>query len=222
MHRDRLCICAIPLPGAENKVRMSSQLTFIQQQIRACRRCALAGFPIQGPPIFAGNEKARLMVIGQAPGKVEVGISHKPFSGNAGQRLFRWLRQAGWEEDEFRAKFYMTSVTKCFPGANKSGRGDRAPTRKEQQLCAEWLEAEIMLVDPEVILPVGKMAIARFFGRQRKLVDIIGARYQIDGRIIIPLPHPSGASAWIQKPAHQTLIQRALQHLALVKEELSL
>jgi uracil-DNA glycosylase len=162
------------------------------------------------------------MVIGQAPGKVEANATLKPFSGNAGKRLFRWFEQAGWEEDEFRAKCYMTSVTKCFPGPNKSGRGDRAPSRKEQQLCSEWLEAELMLVDPEVIVPVGKMAIERFFGRNRKLVDIIGARYQLDGRIVIPLPHPSGASAWIQKPEHQTLIRRALRHLAVVKEELGL
>jgi uracil-DNA glycosylase len=79
-----------------------------------------------------------------------------------------------------------------------------------------------MLVDPEVVAPVGKMAIERFFGRNRKLVDIIGIRYQIDGRIVIPLPHPSGASAWIQKPEHQRLIQQALGHLAQVKEELGL
>ncbi len=201
---------------------MSDEFTLIQQQIRACQRCALAGFPVQGPPIFSGNADARLMVIGQAPGKVEASTTFKPFSGSAGKRLFRWFGQAGWEEDDFRAQFYMTSVTKCFPGPNKSGRGDRAPSRKEQQLCADWLEAELMLVDPEVIVPVGKMAIERFFGRNRKLVDIIGARYQIDGRIIIPLPHPSGASAWIQKPEHQTLIRRALRHLAVVKEELGL
>ncbi len=201
---------------------MSDELAVIQREIRACQRCALAGFPIQGPPIFSGSADARLMLIGQAPGKVEANETLKPFSGSAGKRLFRWLGQVGWEEQEFRENFYMTSVTKCFPGPNKSGRGDRAPSRKEQQLCADWLEAELMLVDPEVIVPVGKMAIERFFGRNRKLVDIIGARYQIDGRIVIPLPHPSGASAWIQKPAHQALIHRALGHLAIVKRELGL
>jgi len=199
------------------------EFVLLQEQIKACRRCALAGFQIQGPPIFSGNANARLMVIGQAPGKVEVNETHKPFSGSAGKRLFRWFRQAGWEDEEaFRAQFYMTSITKCFPGPNKSGRGDRAPSRKEQALCAEWLEAELMLVDPEVVTPVGKMAIERFFGRNRKLVDIIGARFQIDGRIVIPLPHPSGASAWIQKPEHQQLIHRALGQLAMVKRELGL
>ncbi len=201
---------------------MGEEWTRLQEQIRACRRCALAGYPIQGPPIFSGNPDARLMVIGQAPGKVEAQQTHKPFSGSAGRRLFRWFKQVGWEEEVFRAKFYMTSVTKCFPGPNKSGRGDRAPSRKEQQLCEEWLLAELALVDPEVVVPVGKLAIERFFGRGRRLDEIIGARYRIDGRIVIPLPHPSGASAWIQKREHQVLISQALGHLAVVKAELGL
>ncbi len=201
---------------------MTDELSILQEQIKACQRCALAGYPVQGPPIFSGHSSARLMLIGQAPGKVEVGQTLQPFSGNAGKRLFRWLAQAGWEEEDFRRRFYMSSVTKCFPGPNKSGRGDRAPSRKEQRLCADWLEGEITLVDPEVIIPVGKMAIERFFDRKRKLVDIIGGRFQIEGRIIIPLPHPSGASAWIQKPAHQSLIRQALAHLTEVKTSLGL
>lgn len=201
---------------------MTDDLNLIQLQIRACQRCTLAGYPVQGPPIFSGNADARLMVIGQAPGKVEAARTHQPFSGNAGKRLFRWFAQVGWEEDYFRGHFYMTSVTKCFPGPNKSGRGDRAPTRKEQQLCSEWLEAELMLVDPEVVVPVGKMAIERFFGRNRKLVDIIGGRFQIDGRIVVPLPHPSGASSWIQNRDNQMLISRALGHLAVIRQELDL
>ncbi len=201
---------------------MADDLPQLQQQIKACQRCALAGYPVQGPPIFSGNIHARLMLIGQAPGKMEANQTHKPFSGSAGKRLFHWLAQAGWQETDFRQRCYMTSVTKCFPGPNKSGRGDRAPTRTEQRLCAEWLEAELVLVDPEVVVPVGKMAIERFFGRDRKLVDLIGGRYQIDGRIIVPLPHPSGASSWIQKREHQALIVRALQHLSILKKQLVL
>ena len=201
---------------------MTDELSLIQEQIRRCRRCMLAGYPAQGPPIFSGAASARLMVIGQAPGKVEAGQTLKPFSGNAGKRLFRWFKQAGWEEDAFRAKFYISSVTKCFPGPNRSGRGDRAPSRKEQQLCSEWLLSELMLVDPEVVVPVGRLAIERFLGRKRKLVDLIGTRFQVDGRIVIPLPHPSGASAWIQKREHQALIAAALQQLSSVRVELGL
>ena len=89
-------------------------------------------------------------------------------------------------------------------------------------MCGEWLDAEITLVDPEVLVPVGKMAIDRFFGRGRKLGDLIGNRFQLDGRIVIPLPHPSGASAWIQKSDHRVLIQQALAQLSQVRIELNL
>ncbi|RUA17540.1 MAG: uracil-DNA glycosylase [Clostridia bacterium] len=201
---------------------MTDELRLVQEQIRRCQRCMLAGYPVQGPPIFSGSAFARLMVIGQAPGKVEAGQTLKPFSGNAGKRLFRWFRQAGWDEDAFRANFYISSVTKCFPGPNRSGRGDRAPSRKEQELCSEWLLSELTLVDPEVVVPVGRLAIERFLGRKRKLVDLIGARFQVDSRIVIPLPHPSGASSWIQKRAHQALIANALQQLSRVRVELGL
>lgn len=199
-----------------------TSLAAVQAQIAHCQQCLEAGYPIQGPPIFSGDAQARLMVVGQAPGVSEVTKTHLPFSGSAGARLFRWLGQAGWPEAAFRSSFYITSVTKCFPGPNKSGRGDRAPTRAEQRLCGEWLDAEITLVDPEVLVPVGKMAIDRFFGRGRKLVDLIGNRFQLEGRIVIPLPHPSGASAWIQKPDHQALIRQAIAQLQQVKKELDL
>ncbi len=198
------------------------KLIAIQSEIQDCQQCLDAGYAIQGPPIYSGDGRARLMLIGQAPGVVEVNETHLPFSGSAGARLFRWLAEAGWSEAEFRQGFYITSVTKCFPGPNKSGRGDRAPSRAEQQMCGEWLDAEITLVDPEVLVPVGKMAIDRFFGRGRKLVDLIGNRFQLAGRIVIPLPHPSGASAWIQKPDHRVLIQQALAQLSHTRQELNL
>jgi uracil-DNA glycosylase len=200
----------------------SMKLAKIQTQIDGCQQCLEAGYSIEGPPIYSGDGHARLMLVGQAPGVVEVREKHLPFSGSAGARLFRWLAEAGWSEAEFRQRFYITSCTKCFPGTNRSGRGDRAPSRAEQRLCGEWLDAEMILVDPEVLVPVGKMAIDRIFGRGRKLVDLVGNRFQIDGRIVVPLPHPSGASAWIQKPEHRVLIQQALGQLAQVRQELNL
>ena len=198
---------------------LSDNLASIQADVRLCTLCLEAGYEIQGPPIFSGNDVARVMIVGQAPGIVEVSETGMPFSGAAGKRLFRWLHDAGWNEEAFRAEHYITSITKCFPGPNKSGRGDRAPTRKEQQLCGDWLLAEVTLVDPDLILPIGKFAIDRFFGRGYKLVDLIGSRFQLDGRIVIPLPHPSGASAWIQQPEHRLLIQRAIEQLSLARQE---
>ncbi len=201
---------------------MSESLQDIQAHVRLCLRCSAAGYPIQGPPIFSGTSAARLMIVGQAPGRVEVSETLRPFSGSAGARLFRWLKQAGFDQSDIRERHYISSITKCFPGANTSGRGDRAPTRVEQRFCSEWLEAEVTLVDPEVILPVGKLAIERFFGKGFKLVDLIGNRFQVDGRIFIPFPHPSGASSWIQQSEHQKLIRQAIDQLAQAKKEFDL
>ena len=198
------------------------ELADVHLHLRQCRRCLVAGYPIKGPPVFSGRATARLMVVGQAPGKVEVYETCRPFSGSAGGRLFRWLAEAGWDEATFRESCYITSITKCFPGPNASGRGDRAPTRAEQDLCASWLEAEVALVDPAVIVPVGALAVARFLGAGRKLAEVVGVRFQVDGRALIPLPHPSGASGWTQKPEHRRLMQQAIGHLAAVRVDLGL
>lgn len=96
----------------------------LRSQIVTCRRCVEAGYWVEAPPIVSGPATARLMVVGQAPGKVEASQTRRPFSGPAGKRLFRWFAEAGWTEDEFRSINYMTAITKCFPGPHPSGRGD--------------------------------------------------------------------------------------------------
>ena len=180
--------------------------------MQACRRCLEAGFAITPGAIFSGPASARVMIVGQAPGVTEV-EAQRPFNASSGRRLFQWLAEAGWEEDEFRTTQYMTAITKCFPGKSPGGRGDRAPSRAEQKLCAPFLERELALVTPEIIIPVGGLAISRFLGKV-KLVEVIGAAVQDDqGRWIVPLPHPSGASLWLNKPEHQVLVQRAIEYL---------
>jgi uracil-DNA glycosylase family 4 len=113
----------------------------------------------------------------------------------------------------------MTSVTKCYPGRGKSGSGDRLPTRAEQRLCRPYLDAEIALVNPEIILPVGRLAINLFYSGNLALEQVIGTQKQVDGRWVIPLPHPSGASRWHQSEANRRLVQQALDllqdHLAV-------
>jgi uracil-DNA glycosylase len=138
--------------------------------------------------------------------EVEAG---RPFNAGSGKRLFEWLGEAGIEEDWFRSTQYMSSVTKCFPGKG-SGGGDRVPTRAEQKLCAPFLEQEIALVNPEVIIPIGRLAIVRFFPSKLKLTEIIGTQKQVDGRWVIPLPHSSGASRWHQIEENRQLIQQAI------------
>ena len=153
------------------------------------------------------------MIIGQAPGVTECQVK-RPFNGTSGTRLFQWLREVGWDETDFRSQQYLTAVTKCYPGKGKGGKGDRVPSRAEQKLCRPFLDQELSLVEPQVIIPVGRLAIELFYERQFKLAEIVGTLKRDDvGRKIVPLPHPSGASLWLNQPEHQAQVARALDIL---------
>jgi uracil-DNA glycosylase len=161
------------------------------------------------------------MVIGQAPGSTEWEGGY-PFSGASGQRLFGWLARAGWDEDSFRAAQYMTAVTKCYPGKSPDGKGDRAPTRAEQKLCAPFLEREVALVQPEVMVPVGRLSARRFLGPVR-LTDAVGTiAKQSEGRVIVPLPHPSGVNLWLNRPENQERVAQALLLLSQLRDRRAL
>jgi uracil-DNA glycosylase len=192
---------------------MTSESLFatLQTEMRACRNCAQAGHWIQPPAVTQGVVTARMMTIGQAPGITEVEAG-RPFNAGAGKRLFQWLGQAGIDETWFRTTQYMTSVTKCYPGRAKGGSGDRVPSRAEQKLCHPFLEEECLLVDPEVILPIGRLAIGLFYPKTMKLTEIIGTQKQTESGVwVIPLPHSSGASRWHQTAENRALIEQAIQ-----------
>ncbi len=195
------------------------QLEALHAELRACRRCLEAGYPITPGAISTGPVTAQIMLVGQAPGITEP-AAERPFHGPAGRRLFAWLAEIGWDEAHFRATQYMTAITKCYPG--KKRRGDRVPTRAEQMLCAPFLVRQLALIQPKIIVPVGGLAIRRFLGQVR-LDEVIGTATQdIEGRWIVPLPHPSGASLWLNEPAHQALIYQALKKLAALMLEFGL
>ncbi len=186
----------------------------LHHSLAACRRCAEAGYFIGSTPIFTLNAGAIFMTVGQAPGRHEAEVTRRPFSGPAGRRLFRWLAQAGFDEAEFRATQAMTAITRCYPGPHPAGRGDRVPTRAEQAFCAPWLEAELALIAPRVLIPIGGLAIGKFLGNDTTMTDLIGEQFERDGRIIVPLPHPSGASQWFNAVENKARLERALEILA--------
>ena len=180
-------------------------LARLHTRIRSCTKCVEAGYLPSAFPIVAGKASDGVMIIGQAPGAVEL-TTGLPFSGRAGAELRRWLADAGIDEAHLP---YRTAITKCFPGKAASGAGDRRPSPPEVALCAPWLDAELALVRPRVVLLVGTLAIERFWGRV-PLSDVVG-RSRVDGdRILIPLPHPSGASRWLNDPDHREKLRRAL------------
>lgn len=204
---------------------MTFNLAQLHSQMRSCRLCADAGHEVVPQAVFSGEHGARIMTIGQAPGITEVEAG-RPFNAGSGKRLFQWLAEAGLDETWFRSTQYMTSVTKCYPGRAKGGSGDRVPARIEQKLCRPYLDREIELVNPELIIPIGRLAIDIFYPKGAKLTEIIGTQKQINGPTtklgtgpstrlgtghwIVPLPHSSGASRWHQTEANRALIQQAI------------
>ena len=198
----------------------SRKLAALHREIGACRKCVQAGHDVESAPhlVVSGPVGARLMVIGQAPPS-ERSSHGRPFSGPAGQRLFKWLAKAGWDEQDFRARCYITAIIKCYPG--KAVKGDRRPTAAERKLCRPFLDRELALVRPAVIVLVGGLAIDTFLGDNR-LEDIVG-RVAVRGDVrYVPLPHPSGASLWLNAPQNQTRVSQALKALEQLKHALQL
>jgi uracil-DNA glycosylase len=185
----------------------------LQRDNRVCRACAEAGFPLESLPVVQPYTGQRAYIHGQAPGALE-GEQRLPWRGRAGRTLRRWLEM---DEDEFYATFYCASVTRCYPGKSPAGSGDRTPTPREQDLCAFWREWELRLIRPELILAVGGLSARRLLG-PTSLSESIGRRFDLDGAVTIPLPHPSGTSRWLNDPANR---ERLAEALAVVRDELA-
>ncbi len=187
-------------------------LALLQQSIRSCRLCQEHDFIRSAHPIVSGQASDRVMVVGQAPGHLSI-ARDLPFSGPGGRMLQKWLEQAGFPAGYLHGHSYLSSLTRCDPGPNPRGHGDRRPSAQEMHLCRPYLEAELQLVRPRVVLLVGTMAIAAFLGKVR-MEEAIGTYVERAGMLLLPLPHPSGVSRWLNDPAHLQLLQQALQLLA--------
>jgi uracil-DNA glycosylase len=188
-------------------------LTSLARDLSRCRACAEAGYPLESLPVRAPGAGQRAYLFGQAPGIVE-GEERLPWRGRAGRTLRRWLEL---EEDDFYATFYCASVTRCYPGRAPTGRGDRTPTPREQELCSFWRDRELELLLPRLIVTVGGLALRRLLGLA-SLTPAVGERYELDGTPVVPLPHPSGASGWLNDAANR---ERLAAATALVRDELA-
>jgi uracil-DNA glycosylase len=188
------------------------------KRLLRCRRCPR----MQSTPVSGGAVVSDVMIIGQAPGPREPTLK-RPFAHTAGKTLFRWFEEfCGMDEAAVRSKIYFAAVCRCFPGKS-SGGSDRVPAPNEISNCASWMDNEIGILQPRLIIPVGRLAIARFV-ECPKLEGVIGRKVLVThagNRFdLIPLPHPSGASPWHKIPPGKALTQRALrliaQHAAVV------
>jgi uracil-DNA glycosylase len=178
----------------------------LQRDNRVCRACVEAGYPLESLPVVQPYRGQRAYIHGQAPGILE-GEQRLPWRGRAGQTLRRWLQM---DEDEFYETFYCASVTRCYPGRARSGSGDRTPTPREQELCSFWREWELASIRPELVLVVGGLSARRLLGIS-DMTESIGRRYEMDGAVAIPLPHPSGTSRWLNAPANRERLAGALE-----------
>jgi uracil-DNA glycosylase len=180
-------------------------------EVQACRRCP----GMIGPVVTPRPVPARVYLAGQAPGPKE-GQLGRPFALTAGKQLFKWFAGLGVDEEVFRSRAYIGAVCRCFPGKTAQG-GDRVPSPAEVDACSDWMRREVGLLRPELVIPVGKLAIGRFLPETDSLADVIGKRFR---RIVfghetdvIPLPHPSGASTWFKMEPGRTLTARALRRI---------
>jgi uracil-DNA glycosylase len=171
-----------------------------------------------GPVVHGPAVASRVILVGQAPGPRE-GSFGRPFAWTAGRTMFRWFDEAlGVSEEQFRTSVYMAAVARCFPG-KASGGGDRKPDKDEVANCETWLKREVTLLEPELVVAVGTLAIERVLGRKTPLAEVVGtverARWHGRDVDVIALPHPSGASPWHKMAPGKALLSRALRKLAM-------
>jgi uracil-DNA glycosylase len=185
----------------------------IEKHLQALKNCTKCPNMV-GPVVTHGPVLSKVYLLGQAPGPHE-GALGRPFAWTAGKTLFRWLATAGINEEQFRRLAYMAAVCRCFPGKTTGG-SDRVPAPDEITACADWIEQEFKLLQPQLIIPVGRLAIEQVLDKS-PLVEIIGQKFEITlfgkKRDIIPLPHPSGASTWFKKEPGKSLLVKALDLL---------
>lgn len=186
-----------------------------------CRRCPR----MLPPPVSGGAVLSKVMLIGQAPG-VKEPVLAKPFAWTAGKTLFGWFHEfCGMNEAEVRARIYFAAVCRCFPGKTAAG-GDRVPAPDEIANCSAWMNDEMDILRPQLVIPVGKLAIGQFMVVS-KLDEVIGRTFSMQRNRrafdLIPLPHPSGASPWHRIPPGKALLQKAMRliarHPAMMKQD---
>jgi uracil-DNA glycosylase len=202
-------------------------LKALNAQLRACRRCHLAGHlrEDESTPVArdadADAPVPRILLIGQAPG-LRANDEQQPFAGAAGEKLRDWFERGGIAREDFWRKIHFGAVTRCYPGRLAGARGDRVPSPEEQALCRSWLDDLIKVLEPEIVLLVGLLAIRTFLGRASSLNAVVGTAEIRNGVRYLSLPHPSGVSRWLNEPHNVAAVVRAMSLLKGWVEELGI
>lgn len=203
------------------------RLADFNARLRDCRRCHLAGFldeRVSRPVAFdveADVPMPRILLIGQAPG-LKGTVVDRPFAGPSGDRLRAWFEAGGIPRGEFWRKIHFAAVTRCYPGRLPGSKGDRLPGPVERALCRSWLDEVVALVEPEVVLLVGLLAIRTALGPVGSLSKVVGSGRVVGGVRYLPLPHPSGVSRWLNEPPNMEAVARGMIQLKAWVDELGL
>ena len=211
------------LTEASRKARLAA----FNDRLRACRKCHDAGFldERESRPVAFDAEPdspmPRILLIGQAPG-LSGSTADRPFAGITGDRLRAWFEAGGIPRSDFWRKIHFAAVTRCYPGRLPGARGDRLPGPAERALCRPWLEEVVAIVDPEVVILLGLLAIRTVLGPIPSLSAIVGTARVVEGVRYLPLPHPSGVSRWLNDPPNVEAVDRAMTHLGGWVEELGI
>jgi DNA polymerase len=181
-----------------------TELEALAQQIRTCERCILSksrknAVPGEGPP------DADIMFIGEGPGFHE-DQQGRPFVGAAGRFLEELLEGIGLKREDV----YITNVVKCRPP------GNRDPQLEEIESCNPYLDQQIELINPKVIVTLGRFSMERFFPGQ-KISRIHGQPRRIGGRLVVPMYHPA---AGLHQPRWKSTIEEDFQKLPRLLREL--
>ena len=204
-----------------------ARLLELNVRLRACRRCHAAGYLDERESVPLARDPdpdaplPRVLLVGQAPG-LRATTEYKPFAGITGDKLRSWMEAGGIPREDFWRKIHFSAVTKCYPGRLPGARGDRVPTPEEQVLCRPWLDGQMELLRPDIVVLVGLLAIQTFLGRVPSLSAVVGTGVIKDGVRYLPLPHPSGVSRWLNEPENIRAVQRATGILRLWVEELGI
>jgi uracil-DNA glycosylase len=192
-----------------------SNLEEAEHSAQTCQRCPLWERATQ--TVFgAGANQARVLFVGEQPGDVE-DRTGRPFIGPAGRLLDRALKQAQINRD----LCYVTNAVKHFKWEPMGQRRlHKKPTSREIQACRPWLQAEIELIQPEVVVGLGATAAASIFGTPVRIADVRGKLTPVEsvGKMCLITAHPSSVLRAPDPEAREAEFDRLVQELALLQE----
>lgn len=208
--KDELSPASNKPPASDDRAKMGKgvpaekALALLAEKIRVCRCCDLSESRLQAVP-GEGNPHAHIMFVGEAPGAVE-DQTGRPFVGASGKFLDSMLADI----DLRREDVFIANVNRCRPPAN------REPNRMEVEACNPWLRAQLRVIQPKVLCPLGRFALASLFDPHLKISQVHGQPIERNGLLVIPLYHPAAA---LHRQDQREMLQQDMRKVRTILQE---